>query len=289
MNININTGNYIVDTIGKMNITGNIIPEAWFSTIVNEKGNVNFIAINILADLVYWYRPSEIRDEHTNSVTYKKKFNADDFVQRSYKQICSKFNISEKQAREALKLLESLGVAKRHFRTINTSMGSCSNVMYLELIPSVLAALTFPNGTIDETKLKAKENSYCPKSKQAYPQKEIVDYSEDNTYTNITTEESSQISTTSDAVVNILKDLSLNENDIKTIVKVSNNDISKVDKAIKALKASHTKIDNVTGFLIKAIQRSYESKSYKPAKNSSHSFQQRTYDWDKLEQLILSN
>ena len=47
--------------------------------------------------------------------------------------------------------------------------------------------------------------------------------------------------------------------------------------------------NNVTGFLIKAIQRSYESKSYKPAKNSSHSFQQRTYDWDKLEQLILSN
>ena len=27
------TGNHIVDAIGKINITGNIIPEAWYKTI----------------------------------------------------------------------------------------------------------------------------------------------------------------------------------------------------------------------------------------------------------------
>ena len=80
MNVQINTktGNKIVDEIGQMNFQGNVIPETWYSTVVNSKGNVNCLAIIILADIVYWYRPSEIRSESGLLVNYKKKFN-DDF------------------------------------------------------------------------------------------------------------------------------------------------------------------------------------------------------------------
>ena len=40
------------------------------------------------------------------------------YLQRSYADICARFNCKEKTAREALKLLESLGVVKRHCITI---------------------------------------------------------------------------------------------------------------------------------------------------------------------------
>ena len=59
MMIQTRTGSPIVDAVATLNITGNVIPEAWYHTIVNEKGKVNCLAIHILADIVYWYRPTE--------------------------------------------------------------------------------------------------------------------------------------------------------------------------------------------------------------------------------------
>ena len=142
--VNLTTENSIVNAVGKMAITGNIIPESWYKTVVSPNGRVNLLAVNLLADIVYWYRPMEIRDEMTGDVTWKKKFADDDYLQRNYSKICEKYNVSTKQAREALIVLETLGVVKRHFRTIETEMGKCPNVMYIELIPDALYKLTYP-------------------------------------------------------------------------------------------------------------------------------------------------
>ena len=57
------TGNEIVDENAKLNISGNIIPQVWYRTIIRESGKPNLTAIIILADIVYWYKPTEIRDE----------------------------------------------------------------------------------------------------------------------------------------------------------------------------------------------------------------------------------
>ena len=57
------TGCSAVDRMGKLQITGNIIPVAWYQTIRKETGKPNLNAIIILADIVYWYRPIEVRDE----------------------------------------------------------------------------------------------------------------------------------------------------------------------------------------------------------------------------------
>ena len=119
---------------------------------MSPNGRVNLLAINILADIVYWYRPMEIRDEMTGDVTWKKKFADDDYLQRNYSKICEKYNVSTKQAREALIVLETLGVVKRHFRTIETEMGKCPNVMYIELIPEALYKLTYPEPTDENGK-----------------------------------------------------------------------------------------------------------------------------------------
>ncbi len=108
MTINTSTGNPIVDAVGEMNFTGNIIPETWFKTVVNDKGKPQLNAIILLGEIVYWYRPSEVREEKTNNVYFKKKFATDDYIQISYPQINDKFGLSEKQSRDALIVLESL-------------------------------------------------------------------------------------------------------------------------------------------------------------------------------------
>ncbi len=100
--ITITSGNPIVDQVATMNLTGNIIPESWYHTIINENGKTNTLAILILADIIYWYRPTEERDETTLSVSYSKKFHDEDYLQRSYEQLMEKFNISKRQARDAL-------------------------------------------------------------------------------------------------------------------------------------------------------------------------------------------
>ena len=48
------SGNIIVDAMGSINITGNIIPAVWYRTITKENGKPYLLAIVILADIVYW-------------------------------------------------------------------------------------------------------------------------------------------------------------------------------------------------------------------------------------------
>ncbi|MCR5739419.1 MAG: hypothetical protein K6G43_06335, partial [Lachnospiraceae bacterium] len=64
MKIIYDSGNHIVNDIGQMEISGNVIPEAWFNTVISRGGKTNLLAINILSDTVYWYRPTEVRDEY---------------------------------------------------------------------------------------------------------------------------------------------------------------------------------------------------------------------------------
>ena len=145
------TGNAIVDENARLNISGNIIPQTWYRTIVRESGKPNLTAIIILADIVYWYKPTEIRDESTGQVVaLKKKFKAD-LLQRSYQQISEQFGISKKEATNAIIFLEKLGVVKRVFRTITINGLVINNVLYLELAVSRLRELTYPDEKSDAT------------------------------------------------------------------------------------------------------------------------------------------
>ena len=78
------SGNVIVDAMGSINISGNIIPAIWYRTITKENGKPYLLAIVILADIVYWYRPSEVRDQGTGQILgWKKKF-SEDILRQSY-------------------------------------------------------------------------------------------------------------------------------------------------------------------------------------------------------------
>lgn len=140
----------IILEVKKLNISGNVVPIKWFKTIRRESkdgiiGKPYLLAINILSDIVYWYRPKEVRDEVTGDfIRYEKRFKAD-MLQRSYKQISELFGCSKREAIDAIIRLEKIGVIKRHFRTIRNDEFVANNVLFIELIPSVLESLTYPD------------------------------------------------------------------------------------------------------------------------------------------------
>ena len=78
----LSSGNAMVDSMAEINITGNIIPQIWYKKILRDNGKPHLLAITILADIVYWYRPTEVRDETTSAlIGFRKKF-AEDLLQK---------------------------------------------------------------------------------------------------------------------------------------------------------------------------------------------------------------
>lgn len=269
MNINISTGNSIVDAVGRMNFSGNVIPEAWYKT-VTKNGKPNLLAINILAEIVYWYRPTEFRDESNNAVSFKKKFYWDDYLQKGYRQLCDKFNISTKQAREALKLLESLGVVARHTRDINTDAGTIYNVLFLELFPDVLHTLTFPESEeeVESPPLPKKEppvshkETPSPMCTQVILQTEqaidVKDITNTKSTTNITTDNTTTTGVVKE-IINLFnkEEILLPEKDILYIAQAANYDIERCINAVICAKENRTPIRNLTAWLINAVTKNY--------------------------------
>ena len=153
------SGNEIVDAMGSINISGNIIPAIWYKTITKENGKPYLLAIVILADIVYWYRPSEVRDQGTGHILgWKKKF-SEDILRQSYQYYADLFGESKKTVKTAMDKLERLQVIRREFRTVSYGDGLvCNNVMYVELKPDMLYRLTFPE---EIPAMNGENNSYA--------------------------------------------------------------------------------------------------------------------------------
>ena len=140
------SGNPTVDAMAEIHITGNITPSIWYKTILRDNGKPYLLAIAILSDIVYWYRPMEMRDERTGGIIgWKKKFKAD-ILQKSYRQYAELFGESLRSVEAAMKYLQSLGVITRVPRNIQAEDGSINyNVTFLKLNVEVLYNLTYPS------------------------------------------------------------------------------------------------------------------------------------------------
>ena len=144
------TGNPTVDRLSRIRLTGNVIPPAWYHTILRETGKPYLIAIVILSDIVYWYRAAEVRDEGSGQLLgYRKRFKAD-LLQRSYQQMADQFGITKRDATNAIVELEKLGVIRRVFRTLTINGQSIPNVLFIELDVDILERLTFPEDYAEE-------------------------------------------------------------------------------------------------------------------------------------------
>ena len=139
------TGNAAVDAVGMMDISGNVIPNAWYSHILRDNGKPHHFAISLLAEIVYWYKPVEIRDEESGrTIGYRRKFKGD-LLQKSYEQLGSKFGEERQTVKRALDCLERLGVIRREYRTITVGRDGTrlNNVMFIALIPDGLKRITY--------------------------------------------------------------------------------------------------------------------------------------------------
>ncbi|PTR76242.1 DnaD domain-containing protein [Bacillus anthracis] len=141
--------NNVVLQIGQMNFRGNVIDHGWFKTLTLDKGKPNMVAISILGEVVYWYKPTEVRDEHSNNVRYKQKFKADT-LQKSYQQFADSFGFTKRQVKDACDYLKDRRLVHIEFRTIFVNGTRCNNVMFIEPIPEEIqkiSILYWENGT----------------------------------------------------------------------------------------------------------------------------------------------
>ena len=139
------TGIEAVDRIGHINISGDVKPRIWHKTIVNEQGKPQRLAMDILSEIVYWYRPQEVRDERTGEVIGWKKRFAGDMLQKDYNYFVDNYGESEKTISRALAFLEDLGVIIRHRKSIRLKSGTIAhNVLFIELVADRLYELTYP-------------------------------------------------------------------------------------------------------------------------------------------------
>jgi len=137
--------NDIVVAIGKIHFEGNVIPHSWFQSDELKKptGKAFHLAILILADIVYWYRPTPIFDEEFDEVIgYKQKFNAD-MLQKQYSVYAEMFGVNRRQIKEAIDFLIDRGFVNRQVRNVTVKGQVFTGRVFLEPNPKMVQKITF--------------------------------------------------------------------------------------------------------------------------------------------------
>ncbi len=122
--------------------TGNIIPNSWYKKITTASGKPDLSSIAILAEIVYWYRPSK---DGTS------KFKGDSW-QTSYDHFEKKFGYNREAVRRIFVKLEQLKLLHREFRTIEYRGHKYNNVLFLHLNRQVLFNESLNNNGKEEDK-----------------------------------------------------------------------------------------------------------------------------------------
>jgi DnaD/phage-associated family protein len=145
------SNNTTVIRLAAMNITGNVIPPEWFSHIKRTNGKPHTAAIFLLSDIVYWYRPIELRDERSGRLMgYRKKFKADK-LQRDYTAFAYQYGYTKNQVREALNFLQDMKLIDLDFRHPVVNGTKLGNVLYIGLNIDTLEKITTPLPDLNET------------------------------------------------------------------------------------------------------------------------------------------
>ena len=140
----LSSGNEAVDEMATLNMQGNIIPASWFQEILKDNGRPFLLAIVILSDIVYWHRPTEVRDQATGHIVgYKKKFN-DDKLYKTYKDYAEQFGEPKTAVKSAFDKLEEYGLIEREFRNVKQPSGVIVyNLMFISLNVGKLKEFTY--------------------------------------------------------------------------------------------------------------------------------------------------
>ncbi len=193
-----------VMAIGQINFTGNVTPASWWKHITLPSGRPDQTAITLLSEIIYWYRPSEVRNEATGALQgYRKRFRGDK-LQRSYQSFADQFGFGKRETADALKRLRDAGLITLELRTIEASGGlKCANVLFVGVVPCAIAGITntiSTDGVNDVTPVASERNRYSQNAtpvtlKRNTPQRRngIGGTPNVDTNTEITTENTTEI------------------------------------------------------------------------------------------------
>lgn len=137
-----------VEAIGEFVFEGNIIPHAWYKSplLRKETGKPHLLAIHILADIMYWYRPKIDYDAEANEIKgYHKKFHADK-LQKSYQSYADMLGFTKIQVKRAFDFLIERGLVNVEFRNIHRGGLAINNVLYVEPVVDRVRPLMVSEG-----------------------------------------------------------------------------------------------------------------------------------------------
>lgn len=130
--------------MGEIHLEGNVIPQSWYQHLKLDTGRPDMESIIILSEIVYWYRPTYVRNEQTGSIEGVTKKFSGDALQRSKKSFADQFGFSEKKVQESLARLEKDGLITRDYRTVKILDGvQMSNVLFIKIHPEKIKAISF--------------------------------------------------------------------------------------------------------------------------------------------------
>jgi len=154
-----------------LQLTGNVTPPTWFKTITyrTKRGRYpHLLAVNILSEIVYWYRPKVIRNEAGAVTGYEKRFKGN-MLERSTADLADHFGVTAEQVRDALALLQYRGIVhvyhEHHGRHLAGNKLTSKNWRQLiDIDVNVLRAYTWPSlEAVEEFDTVAKVgNEYAP-------------------------------------------------------------------------------------------------------------------------------
>lgn len=175
-----------VQEIGAIRLRGNVIDENWYQHIKLASGKPYSIAILILAEIFYWYTPTEVRDESTGrAIGLRKKFRADK-LQRTYQSLADKFGYTKRQVKDACHFLKAMNLITLEFRTINAGDLAIGNVLFIGINPGEIERISKPDPmTLERDRDNFERSPYDVLSSEGYRQN-VTGVSlerETNTYT----------------------------------------------------------------------------------------------------------
>jgi DNA-binding transcriptional ArsR family regulator len=185
-----------VAAIGRLGFTGNVTPKIWYKQISLPSGRPDHKAITLLSEILYWYRPTEIRDEHTGQVVgHRKKF-SDDKLQRSYQSFSDDFGMTKREVQDSLKRLRDAGLITLELRSKTVGGNYIANLLYIEPVAFEIDRITFP---IAELESASESEQPTPNRRTTSENSEVVlrenvdaPTLKRGTYTEITTKTSTE-------------------------------------------------------------------------------------------------
>lgn len=146
-----------VKEIGSTEFVGDMIPPEWFNYIrydfkTKHNGKIlkkpYLLAILILSNIIYWYKPTKDRDEETGKPKApEQKFKADK-LQKSYRDWAELYGVSADQIADACRFLERKGLITIEHRTIPDYKNKgkfLNNVTFIEPVVEAIKKITHPD------------------------------------------------------------------------------------------------------------------------------------------------